>query len=360
MNSSSLRLHQFVSEPVLYQAPRSPFPGLSKEHEGAFSEGQGSQLHSSSSSSTKKLVMKRKISLGNLMPKSPVFKSILGRPREYFSSSDAPSFGTLQFARGHQHSLGVPACRPTDAEGNSAPLVRVRSRSAPFNEMSPIEEISHKETICESLEISIPSIAVCCADAPSAIDGSTGGSGLIAAQVEHESLAVCFVGSSDDCSSSSDTDSSACGIGRHRNLMTKTRHLRSGSDSVLQKNAQSKLPVEDAVFDLSTPSLEIGNDPSTMHFLSATHLHPYLTSEPVSPHNTRSPRCVVAPDGAKQSAPLSTQSPTHIQPSSGMTPRSLSSQRRSSDSEISVTPKGSYICSESFPSRVMDTFADFN
>ena len=260
-------------------------------------------LSKGSSSSGKQTSARRKLSLyslSSLFSKS-FFRSKTGRSRD---PSPQP---VLQ--------------NPLPPGNLIVPVTRVRSRSAPFSEMSPIAE-THKETISDSESIPLESgihnllhvspecsminIVHCYRDAEEEEENS------------EEPEVICFISSSDEscCSSVSRSGSSLCvdGVG-------------GGGDDLL-------VVTQSSCNNLHAPNL--------IH-------HASPCSSPRSPH-----RCVVAPSSNEafntQRMLSQTQSPTavHFHPSAATVAAasSLTSRPspcpRSSESEISLTPNGTH------------------
>lgn len=254
-------------------------------------------LSKGSSTAVKQPPTRRKLSLyslSNLFSK-PFFRGKIGRSRD-------PS--------------PVPP-NPVPSGNLAVPLSRVRSRSAPFSEMSPIAE-TQKETISDSESVPLDSgfrtllnvspecsminIVHCYRDAEEEEEE----------EESEEPEVICFIGSSDEsyCSSVSGSGSSLC-VG--------------GAGDELIVVAPSSCNTVDAS--------------------DVTHLASSCPS-PRSPH-----RCVVAPVNSETSNTqrmLSlTQSPTTVhfhQSGAAAAVSSLSSRPspcpRSSESEISLTPNG--------------------
>jgi len=233
-----------------------------------------------------------------------------------------------KIARSRDPSPAPPSPLPS---GNLAvPMSRVRSRSAPFSEMSPIEE-TQKETLSDSEsspldteiqkllnaspECTMVNIVHCYRDAEEEEDDA------------EEPEVICFVGSSDDGSYCSSVSRSGSG---------SPICVDVGGDDVI------------VVTQSSCNSLDV---------IDLTHL-PSPCPSPRSPH-----RCVVAPSSnevsnAQRMLSL-TQSPTavHFHPSAAASaaaaaaaaaataasslPSRPSPCPRSSESEISLTPNAS-------------------
>jgi len=245
-------------------------------------------------------------SLSNLFSK-PLFRNKCNR-----SSRDPSPRGSPSPKPGN---LIVPGSVWGLSDSTNKTIIRNRSRSAPFSEMSPIQE-THKETISDTESIPVDS-GMC----PELLNLSPECSTVNivhsyrdaplkekSEETLEESHVICFIGSSDESYSSSDSESSVC-----------FEHTRAdsggGGDNLL------------AVTQSSSNSVDID--------LNATHLP--------SPCSTRSPhRSVVASSSNEVNARiLSTQSPTavHFHPSAASSSRP-SPCPRSSESEISLTPNG--------------------
>lgn len=251
-----------------------------------------------------KTPMRRKLSLSNLFAKSG-YKGKVPKARE-------------------SNTLSVPS----DAElGISSPLARVRSRSAPFCEMSPIQE-NHGESFSDSQE-SGPSpenknrlqASIQCLDSDVVIikcNQERVDKNLKFPEPEDSSL-ICYVTSSDD----------SCSTDSERLPFPKFGSLTERLDR--QSNEQL-LPFPGSV----SSSHDL---PSNVELNATTH-PPSPEMQPVSPNPNRSPRC-------SATSPVEFNKPALISmnPASsalhGVTPsRPSPCPRRSSESEINTTPKG--------------------
>lgn len=251
-----------------------------------------------------KVPMRRKLSLSNLFAKSG-YKGKVPKARE-------------------SNTLSIPS--DSEAVAISSPLTRVRSRSAPFCEMSPIQE-NHGESFSDSQEsgpspenkVRIP-IVIQSSDSDVAIikcnqekiDKSIG-------FLEPEDPSFIFYSTSSDDSCSTDSE------------RLPISHLVSSTE----RERLDRHPIE------RSGSIEISHDlPSNVELIATTH-PPLPEMQPVSPNPNRSPRC-------SATSPVELNKPALISmnPASsvlhGMTPtRPSPCPRRSSESEINTTPKGS-------------------
>lgn len=264
------------SEPVLCIGSHSPKPRLHRqsllEHD-EFSVGLVTQAPLAEQGMAK-LPMRRKISLGNLFFKPSCKVKIQRRSRDPSPPGTLASRPDAECTRGTRENLAS----------------RVRSRSAPFNEMSPIQEnLSDSPTSCSAQFLQPPKSARH-EDVHILIERSS---------EEREPPAICFISSSDESYASSDSE-------------------------------------------LGSSLLPISLDPPNVVYATA---HPPTPDvPPVLPCPFRSPRPPAAPLSeilhGKPSPAAVSHSPgvNH-----GSTPTSVKPSpctRRSSDSEITVTPKG--------------------
>lgn len=298
-------MHQ--SEPVLHidisSAVEKTQPCLLRMHSLPVHDSYANAAHSVSSA-VKAVVPasflkgpKRKVSLSNLFANKPSLKM-----KVHHRSRDIRQTAGAFIAEPKGVILSSPLI----------PLVRVRSRSAPFSEMSPIQESPHQgsqDNVAISISPPTASPTQQHADADlflypesaTTVDVRFTLNDPVYDSMEppEEPVTICFVGGS--------SDDSCC-----------------SSDSELQ-------------FQPSV--LAINNDSDTNSpVLNETHPHPTV-DEPIFPYPNRSPRSS-APmqlmDATNKSANLTGHSPANP-----ATPGSRPSPciRRSSDSEISVTPR---------------------
>ena len=300
------RLHQ--SEPVLCLSTQPSVPRLHRLQSLPVHDDSNSASCQVPNPSVKvggwsvvKAPIRRKLSLCNLFAK-PGFKGKVSRPRDTASSN------TL-----------LPI--PNDAEPiGFSPLVRVRSRSTPFCEMSPIQE-NFGESVSDSLEscsgnkIQLPIFI----DPPeeSIVEFKYGQEGpiheMFRLSTSEEPAMECFVGTSDDSSSDSDLPQNPTfprSIGREPSTKQSLSSLRS-------------------VDSLS----------SNVALNATTHPSPLPELQPIYPCPTRSPRCsAVSPVEVSKPLVSTITAPVVVH---GTTPsRPSPCPRRSSESEINITPKG--------------------
>lgn len=305
------RLHQ--SEPVLCLTTPHPTPRLHRlqslpVHEDSnILNCQVPHLPVKAGGwSVVKAPIRRKLSLCNLFAK-PGFKGKVPKPRD-----TAPSSTLLSI--------------PNDAESvGCSPLVRVRSRSAPFCEMSPIQE-NYGESVSDSQESCSPPgnqiLLPIFIQTPeeSTVEFNYGQEGLVhdmfRLSESEEPAMECFVGCSDD--SSSDSEQSPNPIfpkEREASIKQSLSSLRS-VDS-LSSNVASN---------------------------ATTHPTPLPELQPISPYPTRSPRCsAVSPVEANKPLVSTITAPVVVHGNNvhGTAPsRPSPCPRRSSESEINTTPKG--------------------
>ena len=416
-NSSSLRLHH--SEPSLCYPSYNPIPRLNRlhsqqpqSHDAVVDDSDSADASQSSvlvaATNNKPLPVKRKISLGSLLTKPSIFKPKWTRSRELLSSRSSKT-------KSQNSLLAVPRSS-LDASGQGAsigPPIRVRSRSTPFNEMSPINESTlevHKETILsESVDALVPLIAL--TDFSTSVDqlvpecsvvhishsfqaslkNAASSYSSVSEELEEETLAVVFnVGSSEDgslSSMSSDSESSPARVTAQSHREAAASRLFNSSRAVISETmlvltSQVSGGADDGrgscLIDVtrdpghlspcSPQPLEAGSGTTNLHLnAKSTDPPPTPDDKPVSSLclPIRSPRCVVAfntslEPGKQATAQLRANSPapaattvtvttTASTPTSTTAPVSATAatpskpalcQRRSSDSEISVTPKG--------------------
>lgn len=228
---------------------------------------------------------------------------------------------------------------------NVNPRIRVRnrSRSAPFNEMSPIQE-TVRETLSDSLDSLVPSLILACqskdrpnnqsvtitspecsvVDIRHSLRMTLSGNESETDEADEKCDTVSFVEYSGDSCGSGDSDSSVCDAFTLAKVDSNLELSHAASDYSLDSNNKR------AIFNVCVPTLVIEKESDVM--LNAAL--PSLPNPPVSPFPNRSPRCVVSAEINKQ---MTANSPTPVQPSPS---RPSPCRRRSSDSEISLTPKG--------------------
>ena len=206
---------------------------------------------------------------------------------------------------------------PSDSEkGAFNPLARVRSRSAPFCEMSPIQE-SFGDSPSDSQEnypsgdrkLSPTVLHVPLERFDMETDQNRESKAIKLVETD-AGPTICFLGSSDEsCSSDSE-----------RNFGSLAAPTRRGVESHSLISLQSTTDISDHL-------------PSNIEMNATTH--PLLPEmQPVSPNPNRSPR-------GQTVSPVNLSKPLTVAPVHGTTPsRPSPCQRRSSESEINVTPKG--------------------
>ena len=287
----------------MFSAVEKTQPCLLRMHSLPVHDGYANAAHSVSSA-VKAVVPvpflkgpRRKVSLSNLFANKPSLKmKVHHRSRDTRQNADA-------FIA---EPKGVILSSPM------IPLVRVRSRSAPFSEMSPIQESPHQGSQDNvTINISPPTASptqlyntgadlFLYPESATTVDVRFTLNEPVNEPFElpEEPVTICFVGGSSD-----------------------------DSDFELQ---------------FQPSGLEINNDnDANSPVLNATHPHPTV-DEPVFPYPNRSPRSsapVQLMDVVHKSANVTGHSPAN--PAGQPTPGSRPSPciRRSSDSEISVTPR---------------------
>lgn len=262
-------------------------------------------------SSVLKAAVRRKLSLSNLFAK-PGSKGKVPKLRETTTSSTS-------------NTLSIPS---VGESSGCSPLVRVRSRSAPFCEMSPIQE-NHGESANESQDGSSVSSNKICLPVQSievsnvefkCTEPGTSQKVLNVLKCE-QPLVECLVGSSDD-SCSSDSEQLF-----HLHFPTSKEQERHDEQLIV---TLSLLRTVDCSLDLS----------SNVALNANTH-PPLPELQPVCPNPVRSPRCPAISPVETNKAFFGTV-PTPIV--HGATPsRPSPCPRRSSESEINTTPKGTII-----------------
>lgn len=257
-----------------------------------------------------KAPMRRKLSLSNLFAKSG-YKGKVPKARETTQSN----------------TLSVPV----DGElGGNSPLSRVRSRSAPFCEMSPIQE-NYGESVSDSQD-SCPSpdnralLSTLVQSSQSELDtvkrNREGTEDSLCFSESEDPSLMCYVGSSDDsCSSDSE---------------------RLLNPNFLSSTERERLDIQLSEQSLALPprSVDISHDLPSNVVLNATTHPPLPELQPIYPNLDRSPRC-------SATSPVEHHKPAIIGlnhtpgAAHGTTPsRPAPCPRRSSESEINTTPKG--------------------
>lgn len=321
--SNRLRLHH--SEPVLqlddYErlATSSPLPRFYRlqslpMHEDTIQfpkklpqlYGSNSSVKLLDSCGVVKVPAKRKLSLSNLFAKSNV-KGKVTRPR------DPPSSNTLL----------VPG---NDETSKGSPQTRIRSRSL-ICEMSPIQE-THGDSVTESQENSpINKILVPTIVQPTDVIS-------LPIELEHNLLvpAEHFLSVLEPQESSSfrfpNAQDETCSSGSERSLNPFALQAKSKIGHSFEQSLSSLL-------------IDDSEEMSSNVVLNATTYPPLPEMQPIFPYQTRSPRCTaISPvDVIKPLVSSTITAPVVVH---GTTPsRPTPCARRSSESEINTTPKGS-------------------
>ncbi len=281
-----MRMNQ--SEPVLCIGSHSPVSRLHRQSLPVHEDISTGLLSTPAPSSTiqygsgrlanSKTPMRRKVSLGNLFAK-PGYKMKIQRQLTYHAPSPPTTLTVI---------------RPETESSSIRAVSRVRSRSAPFTEMSPIQE-TFKETAPDSLSdhsLQIPKLSL-----------EDMGVKIITRLEDSKRPVICFIGSSDDSHSCGSSDSEQGG------LMLPNNSLDPSNDVAYATTFPSPAPL------LPNPS----RSPRSSAPLMEIH-HTKASSAGPNP----------SPGVAQGSTPTAIKPPPCI--------------RRSSDSEINVnvTPKGTF------------------
>lgn len=254
-----------------------------------------------------KAPIKRKTSLANLFAKAT------GKSKAIVTAHRELGVNTLSIPKNQD-------------SGRSSPVVRIRSRSAPFNEMSPIAENSKELGCSQESDASNE-----CNKQPEPIESDAVDASkwspvpserYFSTEEISESRTTCFVDSSDDSSDSEMLNLCNRAAERERSCSLSSQ---SAPRIILTCHADALPPA----------NIE----------LNASTYPPIPDKLPVVPSLPRSPRCstltLTEPTKA-QPTPNPVPSAQHAQHAQhGTTPtRPSSCPRRCSDSEISCTPKG--------------------